>query len=505
MSTKTETNSKYDLGNGIHRVPTWRIAGYALNNSATNLYLFLMNFIAYFINGWVGLGVVLAGSFSMIMRIWDGVTDPIIGYWVDKTDGKFGKNRPFMIAGNIILCLCSFLIFYVTPKVPEGVARVAWFIVINMMYYIGYTFQCVVTKSAQSCVTNDPNQRPLFSIFDAIYNLIIFMGGAIFVSSYLAPKYGGLGKDLAMFHEFWKIVALASGICTIIAVISIWPKDNHKYFGTGKPQKVTAKDYIEVLKNNRAIQMLVLAASTDKLGSSARTSTVTVIMYGIVVGNYALSGGFSLYTSIGNVIFLILGLGVIATKLGQRKAMIVSSWIALIGNVLMALLWIFGDPTTLAVPGYEGFHGFTFFTVALFILTVFTGGFQNVAGSIVIPMTADCADYETYRSGKYMPGLMGTLFSFVDKMVSSLAPFIASLCLAAIGFKEKMPDVDTPYTPQLKAVGIFLTYGLVIIGLICNIIAMKYYPLTKEKMDEVREKIADIKAEYEASGEEAAA
>ena len=34
-------------------------------------------------------------------------------------------------------------------------------------------------------------------------------------------------------------------------------------------------------------------------------------------------------------------------------------------------------------------------------------------------MTADCADYEVYRSGRYVPGLMGTLFSFVDKLISS--------------------------------------------------------------------------------------
>ena len=91
---------------------------------------------------------------------------------------------------------------------------------------------------------------------------------------------------------------------------------------------------------------------------------------------------------------------------------------------------------------------------------------------------------------------MGTLFSFIDKMVSSLAPLIASLLLAAIGFKEVMPDVDTPFSPQLKSVGIFLMYGLVTIGLIFNVVAMKFYPLTAEKMEEVREKIAAIKEEY---------
>ena len=490
---KTMGNSKYDVGNGIHRVPTWRIAGYALNNTATNLYLFLMNFIAYYITGWVGLGVVLAGSFSMIMRVWDGVTDPFIGYIVDKTDGKFGKNRPFMIIGNIILALASFLMFFVTPSLPEGAPRIFFFILINAIYYIGYTFQCVVTKSAQTCVTNDPKQRPLFTVFDAIYNMILFTGGQVFVSSYLAPKYHGLGKDIAMFHEFWAIVALISAVFTAIAVISIWPKDRREYFGTGKAQKITFKDYFEVIKNNKAIQMLVVSASTDKLGTAARTSTVTLIMYAIVAGNYALSGGFQIYTTIGNVLFIILGVGVIATKFGQKKAMVISSWIALIGNVLMMLLWGFGDPTTLNLPGYEGFTGFSFFTVALFILTVVAGGFQQVSSNIVIPMTADCADYETYRSGRYVPGLMGTLFSFVDKLVSSLAPFVASICLAAIGFTTVMPDVDTPYTPQLKVVGIFLMYGLVSLGLLANVIAMKYYPLTAEKMKEVREKISEIK------------
>ncbi len=486
-------NSKYDVGNGIHRVPTWRIAGYALNNTATNLYLFLMNFIAYYITGWVGMGVVLAGSFSMIMRVWDGFTDPVIGFIVDRTDGKFGKNRPFMILGNLILLLASFLMFFITPKVPEGFLRIGFFLFVNVIYYIGYTFQCVVTKSAQSCVTNDPKQRPLFTVFDAIYNMILFTGGQVFVSAYLAPKYHGLGKDIAMFHEFWAIVVVLSAVFTIIAVISIWPKDRREYFGTGTAQKITFKDYYEVIKHNKALQMLILAASTDKLGTAAKTSTITLIMYAIVAGNFALSGGFQIYTTIGNVIFVILGIGVIATKFGQKKAMVISSWIALVGNVLMMLLWMFGDPTTLNLPGYEGYTGLSFFTVALFVLTVVTGGFQQVSSNIVIPMTADCADYETYLSGRYVPGLMGTLFSFIDKLVSSLAPFIASISLAAIGFTESMPDVDTPYTPQLKVVGIFLMYGLVAIGLIANVVAMKYYPLTAEKMAEVRQKINEIK------------
>ena len=91
------------MNNGIHRAKLWQIGGFALNNTATNLYLFFMNFIAYYLVGAVGVGVVVASSIIMSMRIWDGVTDPFIGYLVDKTNTKFGKNRPFMVIGNVIL------------------------------------------------------------------------------------------------------------------------------------------------------------------------------------------------------------------------------------------------------------------------------------------------------------------------------------------------------------------------------------------------------------------
>ena len=100
-------SSKYYGENGIHRVPMWRIAGFALNNAATNMYLLLMTMVSYYLIGFVGVATVLASSFSTIMRVWDGVTDPFIGYVLDKTDGKFGKNRPFMVIGNVILFVCS--------------------------------------------------------------------------------------------------------------------------------------------------------------------------------------------------------------------------------------------------------------------------------------------------------------------------------------------------------------------------------------------------------------
>lgn len=483
-------SSKYYGENGIHRVPLWRIGGFALNNTATNLYLFMMNYVAYYLTGFVGVAVVTASSFSMMMRIWDGVTDPFIGYVVDRTNGKFGKNRPFMIVGNIILAVTSFILFHVTHLLPDNTKiRFAFFIVVSAIYYIGYTFQCVVTKSAQTCLTNDPKQRPLFSIFDGVYNVILFTAMAV-IGAKLGTKYGTMAST-GVFHELWLMVAITSAIFTAIAVISIAPKDKQEFFGTGKVVRVGLKDYWETLKGNRAIQMLIVSASTDKLAATTKTSTVTLVLFAVLAGNYNLSGTLTGITSIPGLILLIFLVGGLATKLGQRKAMLIGSIGGIICNVLLAALWMFGDPTTM--NGANGGLNWCFFTIAYVLLTIAFTGFQGVSGNIVIPMTADCADYEVYRTGKYVPGMMGTLFSFVDKLISSFAPMIAGVMYAAIGFKDALPDVGTPYSDPLKYVTIFLAYGMIILGLICNLIALKFYPLTKEKMAEIQVEIAAIK------------
>lgn len=143
-------------------------------------------------------------------------------------------------------------------------------------------------------------------------------------------------------------------------------------------------------------------------------------------------------------------------------------------------------------PATGAFH-WGYFLILHLVLTIIQGGFQGISGNIVIPMTADCADYEVYRTGRYVPGLMGTLFSFVDKIISSLAPMTAGLVFAACGFTDHNPVMGDVATPQLRLGVVFLAYGIIILGLICNLIAMKFYPLTKEKMAELQNEIVAIK------------
>ena len=479
--------------NGIHRVPLWRIAGYALNNTATNVYLMMMNYATYYLMGWVGVGMMVASSLTMMMRIWDGVTDPFVGFMVDKTNGKFGKNRPFIVIGQIILCVTSWGAFHVTHKLPQGV-RFPFYVVVLMVYYLGYTCQCVVTKSAQSCVTNDPKQRPMFASFDGVYNTLVFAILGIIIPR-IANSYNDVGgyASLEFFDTLWKMTAIMSAIFTTIAVISIAPKDRSEFFGTGKPVKVGLKDYWDTLKNNRAIQMLVLSASTDKLGSSAKSSAVMVAMFACIAGSNLLQSNVTGLVTIPSTIVCFLFISFFATRLGQRTAMLIGSVGGLITNGILAALWLFGDPTTMTSNPETGALNWGYFLIIYLVFTIITAGFQGISGNIVIPMTADCADYEVYRTGKYVPGLMGTLFSFVDKLVSSFAPMVAGVMFSMCGYTDHNPVMGDPITPGLRGGVVFCAYGMIMLGLVCNLIAMKFYPLTKEKMAEIQDEVAQIK------------
>ena len=436
--------------NGIHRVPLWRIAGYALNNTATNVYLTMMNYATYYLMGWVGVGMMVASSLTMMMRIWDGVTDPFVGFMVDKTNSKFGKNRPFIVIGQIILCVTSYIAFHVTHKLPQGV-RFPFYVVVLMVYYLGYTCQCVVTKSAQSCMTNDPKQRPMFASFDGVFNTLLFAILGIIIPR-IADGYTDVGgyASTQFMHTLWLMTAIMSACFTVIAVISITPKDRPEFFGTGKPVKVGIKDYWDTLKNNRAIQMLVLSASTDKLGSSAKSSAVMVAMFACIAGSNLLQSNVTGLVTIPSTIVCFLFISFFATRLGQRKAMLIGSVGGLVINGALAALWLLGDPTTMTSNPATGALNWGYFLILYLVLTIIAAGFQGISGNIVIPMTADCADYEVYRTGKYVPGLMGTLFSFVDKLVSSFAPMVAGVMFSMCGYTDHNPVMGDPVTPGLR-------------------------------------------------------
>lgn len=469
---------------------TWQTILFPLNNTATNCFMFMMMYVSYLAVGALGVGTVLISTFLTGMRLWDAVTDPIIGFIIDKTKTKIGKFRPMIMIGYVLMTIAVILMYFVSPTLPENI-RFPFFAVTYVFYIIGYTFQTACTKSGQTCITNDPKQRPLFTRCDGIYNLFLFSLGGVYVSNYLIPKYGSVSVEA--LHELSLTFLVIAGIFTICALAALWSKDIPENWGLGeKGTKVRFRDYWSVLKGNRAIQMLVVSASTDKLASSvASNASINICLFALVIGNYAMYGAMSMITMIPSIALIFIGTE-IARRTSSKKAMVQFTWYSIIVQILLFALLFFFDPTTISMSNM----GFT--TIAFIALWCIKSGVQAISGNIVIPMIADCSDYETYLTGRYVPGMMGTLFSFIDKIVSAFATTFTGLMLATVGYTATLPQT----TDAIVAVGspvywvtMAALIGLPMFGWICNIIAMKFYPLDQKKMKEVQDHIQKIKRE----------
>ena len=143
-------------------------------------------------------------------------------------------------------------------------------------------------------------------------------------------------------------------------------------------------------------------------------------------------------------------------------------------------MWTQGNPaTTLSLSSIN------IYTI-LFIIFFGVGyGAYYATADMPIPMVADCSDYETYRSGRYVPGIMGTLFSLVDKLVSALGSTIVGVALAVIGIST-LPDASTPYAPGMKGVVLILFCIIPMLAWLATLWAMKGYTLTGERMKEIQ-------------------
>lgn len=485
-------NAKTASGSGVNRAKKYQLVLFPLNNGATNVYyVLILSYIATFGNNVLGIATVFASVMVTGMRVFDAFTDPLIGALMDRTNGKLGKFRPFMLIGNIIMAFAVFMLYCISPDIPEDQMwlRYATFIVLYAVWVIGYTFQTSVTRSGQTVLTNDPNQRPLFTIFNTVGSM-----AGMGLMQFLAPIIRSVVADYSS-ADFYRVLTpvgvVVSFLLTILAMIGIWEKDNVKYFGIGgeKQEKTKASEYLEIIRNNNPMQRLMVAGAGCKLALSIATNvTVLCMLYGCMMGNY--DGLYLPMMVLGYVFSVPFFLLTVRTsqKKGQKASLMKYVSVALIcyiGVLVLLFLWKQGDPAWNLSLFTSGKVSINLYTV-LFILFFGIGyGAYYSTADMPIPMVADCSDYETYRSGKYIPGIMGTLFSLVDKLVSSLSATIVGIAVSMIGL-ENLPTADTPYSSGMSTVVIILFCIVPMAAWAVTLLIMRKYELTGERMKEIQ-------------------
>ncbi len=452
-----------------------------------NLITSFTGFLSYYLNNVVGFGVVMAGSFVTIFRIWDAVTDLGMGNIADKTRTKYGKFTPYILAGGIGTVVVGQIMVNVPPMLPEGNIRKIVFVVLYLLFVVCTTMQASGLRSTPQLCLKKGKDRATYGMINGIYLTIFFTVSNMYVYSKLMPSTKGF--NLEFFKTLINVYS-AVGFLFLLVYLFIYNKYDRAAAAmeTGKKaEKINLTDALQLFKTNIPFRMLILSAGTDKLATTLQgNATVVIIMYGIAVGNAKLNSAVNKYTMIPSLLMILLGLGAIGRKHGTKKAMVFSSWGGIITSILSILLWVFGNYKTLNFPGYDGFNGWSSFTLIFLGLFVIMKGFSMIGSNVLNPMLADVIDYEYYKSGKYCPGTIGALFNLADKIISSLGPTVIAILCACIGFHGSLPTAEDPFTAPLFAIGILGLYGFSLIGLIVNVICMKFYNLTPEYMQQIR-------------------
>lgn len=493
---------------GMNRAKLYQLAMFPMNNGATNVYyVLILSYIATFGNRVLGLGMAFASFMITGMRVFDAITDPIIGAMMDKTDGKFGKFRPYMVIGNVIMAISVFLLYVLTPLIPQETmwARYAAFIVLYAVWVIGYTFQTSVTRSAQAVLTNDPKQRPLFTIFNTIGSLagmgLMQVLGMVMASDAIAGDY-----NATWFAIMTPVGIVVSILLTVVAIIGIWEKDQTKYFGMGgKQESVKVSEYVKIIKANKPLQRLMVAGGGCKLALSIATNLTVLCMlygcmtqFGIITNEAGVAISQNRYDTL-NAIMMALGYVFSAPffvltvrtsqKHGQKRSLMTYVAVAFacyIGVLALLMMWRPENPAVnLMIFDQNGKFAINLYTIAFILFFGVGYGAYYATADMPIPMVADCADYETYRSGKFIPGIMGTLFSLVDKLVSSLSATVVAIVVGFIGITE-LPTKATPYVDGMNWVVIILFCLVPMLAWAATLLAMKGYELDGERVKEIQ-------------------
>ncbi len=547
---------------GHNRAKPWQIALFPFNNAATNVYFAFYTYFTYFamlfLTGSTAksmAGAIVSGGlvlivtnfnmlFAPLMRIFDGLTDPVLGGLMDKTRTRIGKFRPFMIIGNILLALSLVLMMVVFRGAGDNLSWLRWtaYIVSYIIYVLGYTCQCAVTKAGQTCLTNDPKQRSQFVIWNMIgmigsIVLVNVMAGGVLTNEAVCPKGliihevsgSGLSVEALLAEltakgidisgidvsaltgssytymygasygiQFYNImvpfVIIISAVYTAMAVAAIWQKDKPQFWGVSeKPAKI--KDYVGIIKGNKEIRWLVLSSGLNKLASTVATSgTVAFLVYGCLMGDY--NGLFIPFYALCFVfmgVFFLWGSNTAGRK-GQKRGVAQFTAFAFIFYIgILILLCIYDrDNTSTWLSLYKiddsGFH-FTINAYTVFFIIFYGCGYGafNCCDNLTIPMVADCTDYETYRSGNYVPGIMGTIFSLVDKVISSLQTVLLTLFICTINPNvDALPAEGSPYVEGMQVSAIICFCVLPMLAWLVTTFCMTRYGLSGKKLQEIQ-------------------
>lgn len=386
----------YALGDAAAGGITWKIMSIAFPLFFTNVF---------------GLTFADAAALMLIARLFDVVTDPLMGSLADRTQSRWGTYRPWIIFGAIPLGLVFALLLYTPDFGPTG--KRIWAYGLYLLMMAVYTAVNVPYGSLLGVMTDDDNEKNEFSSFRMVgayamgfITLLSFPYLQKMVGGTDAHQYAVLG---AIFGILAAILTLICGICT---------KERLKPV---RAEKYSFSQFVNLFKNKPWVYLTIMGILTNFFNGFRYAVAGYMVSYclggDVTVGNLIIN--YTVLMAFGEVTCMIFG-GLspkFTAKVGsKRKAFIWSAVICIVTSV--SFFFIPMDPK------------YIWLMIAVVILTSIGIGFYS---PLLWSMYADVADYATEKFGTSSTGLIFSSGTMAQKLGTAVSGSLIALILGLAG------------------------------------------------------------------------
>ncbi len=485
MAQNKANQSEID-GVQYRRAKLWQIIMVASSGMVGMGFYCLIGLASYSASIGFGIATVAVGGILTFTRIFDAVTDPLLAFIYDKVNTPFGKVRVLLAGGWLVMVFAVLMMFSWAAGKGHGIVA---FILLYMLYIIGYTLYNMTGQTLFALITNDPKQRPMVGVWSTVFNYVVPIALNMIYYVALMPKYGGFNLEFLTAVCWVTIGVSAVGLVTTCIGISEFDKPENFAGTTAKKEKLRLKDMVEVLRDNRPLQCYIASGASDKIAQQvASQSIINTMLGGIIIGDMSISTTLSTVSIIPSILFAVVG-AKYAGKHGNKKTIVTWTYMCIYVTCAMILFFVF-----LHMGGNTRSISATLPLMAVYVvLTLALNGTKMCVTTGNNAFMADVIDYELDRGGKYVPAVVSGVYSLIDKLVSSISALIATSAVALIGYRETMPQPTDELTGGIFWMTMVLMYGFPLLGWVVTLIAMRFCSLDKEEMVKVQKRIADKK------------
>ena len=418
--------------------------------------------ILAFMNSFLGIPIALAGAVTTAVLIFDIISDPIIGYFSDKTVSRFGRRAPWMLVGAVVLALAMIGLF----AVPENFTRNAsliWVTVFFLISTVGFTMVSIPYGAMAGEMTLDKKERSSMTAWRmAFASLGILVGGA------LIPVLAGDTKSGYTF----------AAICVApLIILSIWLS---VFFTRNAPRTLvpSQQNFSHILKlvlANRAFVTLVILYGIMTLAIALITAGLPFAAMYLIMddGNSLLSGAAKGLGTL-SLMFAAFVIGSIISqaiwvKLSNLYGKVTAQLIGIVCYISL-LIFIF-----LSLPNYN-----VTIIAGLFILAGMTNGsYQQIPWALY----PDLMDVTREKSGESIEGAFSAVWLFGQKVANAVSPLILGFILSLYGWKETTEGITQQTDAALNTLQISITLiPAAILGLAGILLFSIYLPQQKRLM-----------------------